>query len=88
MNQHLCQRLSGRATKLLGVFVCLLWSLGATAAERGPTEPAAYADVWGPAVDSTLPLLDAPDQTGRQRQLADLAGDQGLLLFLVRSADW
>lgn len=47
-----------------------------------------YSDAWGPAVGSTLPFLEAPDQTGTVRTLADLAGEQGLLLFLNRSADW
>ena len=47
-----------------------------------------YATDWGPAIGSELPILEAPDQTGAVRTLADLAGKQGLLLFLVRSADW
>ncbi len=47
-----------------------------------------YSDGWGPAVGSRLPVLEAPDQTGRVRHLADLSGEQGLLLFLNRSADW
>ena len=36
----------------------------------------------------TPPLLEAPDQNGVVRTLADLSGEQGLLLFLNRSADW
>ena len=47
-----------------------------------------YSDAWGPEVGSTLPLLEAPDQTGTMRTLEDLSGEQGLLLFLNRSADW
>jgi len=47
-----------------------------------------YSDAWGPAVGSQLPVLEAPDQTGTVRTLADLSGEQGLLLFLARSADW
>ncbi len=47
-----------------------------------------YADGWGPALGSPMPLLEAPDQTGASRTLEDLSGDQGLLLFLSRSADW
>jgi hypothetical protein len=35
-----------------------------------------------------LPLLAAQDQDGRPRALEDLTGQQGLLLFLYRSADW
>ncbi|NOX51540.1 MAG: hypothetical protein GXP16_13560 [Gammaproteobacteria bacterium] len=47
-----------------------------------------YADQWGPPVGSAMPTLSAADQAGTTRVLADLAGDQGLLLFLNRSADW
>ena len=47
-----------------------------------------YADSWGPEIGSALPLLAAPDQTGALRNLDNLAGERGLLLFLVRSADW
>jgi len=49
---------------------------------------AEYNSEWGPAIGSMLPLLEAPDQTGQVRQFDDLAGKQGLLLFLNRSADW
>ena len=55
------------------------------------SEVAAEADYnseWGPAIGSTLPLLEAIDQAGQVRKLDDLAGEQGLLLFLNRSADW
>ena len=47
-----------------------------------------YATQWGPQVGTKLPLLDAPDQTGTTRTFGDLAGEQGLLLFINRSADW
>ena len=47
-----------------------------------------YASTWGPEVGAPMPLLEAPDQTEKLRTLADLAGEQGLLLFLSRSADW
>jgi hypothetical protein len=47
-----------------------------------------YSDNWGPSVGSVLPTLSAPDQTGAVRTLDDLAGDNGLLLFMNRSADW
>ncbi|MEQ8859898.1 MAG: hypothetical protein RIC56_14740 [Pseudomonadales bacterium] len=62
----------------------LLVFLGATARAAEP----AYVDAWGPAVGSELPLLEALDQDGERRTLADLSGRQGLLLFLNRSADW
>lgn len=47
-----------------------------------------YSGNWGPEIGTQLPLLEAPDQTGTLRTLADLSGEQGLLLFLNRSADW
>ncbi len=47
-----------------------------------------FSEGWGPAIGTKLPLLTAPDQNGVTRTLADLAGEQGLLLFLNRSADW
>lgn len=47
-----------------------------------------YVDGWGPALGSFMPPLEAVDETGTVRTLEDLSGDQGLLLFLNRSADW
>jgi len=47
-----------------------------------------YSSAWGPAVGDVLPMLDAPDHTGTPRNLDNLTGKHGLLLFLVRSADW
>ncbi len=54
----------------------------------GSAWAADYAASWGPEIGSTLPVLEAPDQTGTTRTLETLAGDNGLLLFLNRSADW
>ncbi|MCP5180709.1 MAG: hypothetical protein H6993_03115 [Pseudomonadales bacterium] len=42
---------------------------------------------WGPA-PGTVVQVDAPDQSGQSRTVADLSGTRGLLLFLNRSADW
>jgi len=47
-----------------------------------------YVDEWGPAIGSSVPPLEVSDQDGRMRTLDDLSGEQGLLLFLNRSADW
>jgi len=47
-----------------------------------------YSASWGPAIGTSMPLLAASDQDGQARSLTNLAGDQGLLLFLSRSADW
>ena len=51
----------------------------------GATE---YEDAWGPAVGTTMLPIAAADQTGTERDLASLTGKRGLLLFMVRSADW
>ena len=72
--------LSRIVTGVLSLGGVLVGSVGASASE--------FSEAWGPKLGSTLPLLAAPDQTGAPRTLADLAGDQGLLLFLNRSADW
>lgn len=47
-----------------------------------------YHEQWGPQVGSPLPLLSADDQQGSNRTFESLAGERGLLLFLIRSADW
>ena len=47
-----------------------------------------YEDAWGPAVGSAMPPIEAADHTGTVRDLASLTGERGLLLFMVRSADW
>lgn len=79
---------------LLAAFVslaCFVSPALAGAAHGVAREAAAtesFVDVWGPAVGSALPVLDAVDHSGERRRLADLAGRRGLLLFLVRSADW
>ncbi len=43
---------------------------------------------WGPSLGARLPMLKALDQQGVPRSLENLAGSQGVLLLLVRSADW
>ncbi len=55
---------------------------------KQPMTAAQYQEQWGPAVGSTIKSLAAMDHRGELRQLTDLAGPNGLLLFLVRSADW
>ena len=69
---------------VLNRWMVLLAGLALTGAAWGED----YAAGWGPALGSQLPLLEAPDQTGTVRTLADLAGERGLLLFMSRSADW
>lgn len=58
------------------------------AAEQTSGGEVSYSDSWGPATGTALPLLDAQDHTGTQVALADLVGRKGLVLVLVRSADW
>ena len=47
-----------------------------------------YVDSWGPPVGSQIPTVAAPDQHGALRDVSNLSGENGLLLFTVRSADW
>ena len=47
-----------------------------------------YEDGWGPAVGTPMLPISAADQTGTMRDLGSLTGERGLLLFMVRSADW
>ena len=47
-----------------------------------------YSDGWSLPVGSSAPAIAALDQGGAERSLDSLAGERGLLLFLVRSADW
>jgi len=46
--------------------------------------------VWAPdfEVGDTIPPINAPDQNGQAKTLADLTGDKGLVLVLSRSFDW
>lgn len=74
-------------TKKLTRLLLPLTGLSALLAGTGASA-ADYAAGWGPEIGSPLPVLEAPDQTGTTRTLEDLTGEQGLLLFLNRSADW
>ena len=47
-----------------------------------------YQEAWGPPTDSEMLSIDAPDQHGAPRDLANLSGANGLLLFAFRSAEW
>ena len=78
------------ADRFISLFVrfCSILAIVVAPAASAASQEEAYASAWGPEVGSMLPLLSAPDQSGRLRALEDLAGEQGLLLFLNRSADW
>jgi peroxiredoxin Q/BCP len=43
---------------------------------------------FGPAVGATLPTMSAQDQSGATRTVSSLAGRNGLVLLVTRSADW
>jgi peroxiredoxin len=43
---------------------------------------------FGPAVGATVAEISAPDETGATRTLASLAGENGTVLLITRSADW
>jgi hypothetical protein len=53
-----------------------------------PQEALVPIDRRGPPVGSAAPAFRLADPTGRERTLADLAGEAGLVLLFVRSADW
>ena len=56
-----------------------------SAATRDAAEAAAE---FGPAVGAIAPPVLAEDSTGAMRDLADLAGPNGLVLYFNRSLDW
>ena len=66
--------------KLLGSILFVLWL---------PLHAEWSAD-WASdlKVGSTTPGIDAKDQFGKDRTLANLMGDKGLVLLFSRSADW
>jgi peroxiredoxin len=50
---------------------------------------ASFAEDLGPAVGTKAPDIGTRlDQSGKPRQLSDLMGRNGLVLFFYRSADW
>ena len=53
-----------------------------------PSLGADYAMGWGPPIGAVVPVLEAVDQDGNLRDLSNLSGERGFLLFLNRSADW
>lgn len=47
-----------------------------------------YQEAWGPPTGSEMLPINAVDQHGVARDLANLSGANGVLLFAFRSADW
>tara|TARA_R100001377_G_scaffold74604_1_gene50896 strand:+ start:1020 stop:1610 length:591 start_codon:yes stop_codon:yes gene_type:complete len=66
---------------LIGLFVFALASAASAADE---------AFVWAPTLDvgSQLPAVNAVDQDGKEHSLAQLSGENGLILVMSRSFDW
>jgi len=70
---------------ILGVVIGALF-LGLIAA---PSAPVSAAEDLGPAIGTRVPDIGMPpDQTGKPRTLQSLMGQNGLVLFFFRSADW
>ena len=65
--------------------LCLIWVLVALPSAAFASD---YAQSWGPPVGTAAPAILAEDQDGVTRDLDSLAGNNGLLLVLSRSADW
>jgi hypothetical protein len=78
--------MASRRINSLYIFAVML-ALGATT-QTSAVETDSYADEWGPPVGSEILVLEATDHTGVARNLENLTGERGLLLFMVRSADW
>lgn len=72
--------------RIAAVAAALALAAGVCAAENDAGDT--YQDAWGPAVGAPMAAIGAADQHGATRTLEDLAGTRGLLLFMVRSADW
>ena len=66
---------------LIGLFVFVLASTASAADE---------AFIWAPSlnVGDTLPPISAVDQDGNEHSLAQLSGENGLILIMSRSFDW
>ena len=47
-----------------------------------------YAAQWGPSLNTEIPTLTVLDVEGNAKTVSDLAGEQGLVIFFVRSSDW
>ena len=73
-----------RLSILCAVFAAALFAL-----MSGPSLPVNAAADLGPAIGARTPDIgNPPDQTGAPRTLQSLMGQNGLVLFFFRSADW
>src|SRR5689334_20311798 len=55
----------------------------------GPASQVNAAEELGPSIGARVPDIGSPlDQNGMPRTLQSLMGENGLVLFFFRSADW
>ncbi len=60
---------------------------GLTAAQQAQPQPV-NVETLGPQVGQKAITFRLPDQNGRPRDLASVAGPKGTMLVFFRSADW
>ena len=69
--------------------LCAVIGAALFALVSGPSLPVNAAEDLGPAIGMRAPDIGSPpDQTGAPRTLQSLMGQNGLVLFFFRSADW
>jgi peroxiredoxin len=69
--------------------LCAVIGVALFALIAGPSLPVNAAEDLGPAIGARAPDIGSPsDQTGAPRTLQSLMGQNGLVLFFFRSADW
>jgi hypothetical protein len=73
---------------LLCATLALTQGSGAPAPLGPGSPPPVPFEQRGLSIGQTIPPLDLVDQSGRRRNVKDLAGPNGLVLLFVRSADW
>lgn len=69
--------------------LCAVIGVALFALVASPSLPVNAAEELGPAIGARVPDIGGPpDQTGAPRTLQSLMGQNGLVLFFFRSADW
>ena len=78
-------------SRIIAFFALPLAALAVLALSAGPltAQNTLGADVdFGPAIGESIEFGTLSDQTGTGRDMASIAGENGLVLMFVRSADW
>lgn len=78
-------------SRIIAFFALPLAAFAALALSTGPisAQVAPGADIdFGPAIGESIDFGSLSDQTGAARDMASIAGENGLVLMFVRSADW